>query len=73
YLRSEIKDWEGNQLKDGYVLADGHFCKELQTQSKCEDLWGRTDFAGATWALLRITPNDSVEGFTGGGQVQQEK
>jgi 4-amino-4-deoxy-L-arabinose transferase-like glycosyltransferase len=68
YLHAEIKDWKQDRVEDGYVLANRKYCAQLDTKLNCEDLWGRVDFGGGAWALLRVTPVSSAPGASGSGQ-----
>jgi hypothetical protein len=57
-------------VQDGYVLADGVYCDQLQTQQKCVDLWGMRDFGSGSWALLRLTSGHSADNLSRSGQPQ---
>ena len=70
YLHTELKDWKTNPVQDGYVLSDGAYCDQLQTQQKCVDLWGRRDFSSGSWALLRLTSDHSADSPPRSGQPQ---
>jgi 4-amino-4-deoxy-L-arabinose transferase-like glycosyltransferase len=59
YLHKEVRDWETDPLVDGYVLSNGLYCEQLKTRGRCVDLWGSRDFASGSWALLRITSENS--------------
>ncbi len=61
YLHTELKDWKDYPVQDGYVLSDGVYCDQLQTQQKCVDLWGMRDFSSGGWALLRLTSDHSAD------------
>ena len=69
YLHQEVQDWETERVEDGYVLSDGNYCDQLQTQQRCVDLWGTRDFSSGSWALLRVTSNSSVQGSRSGEHV----
>ncbi len=73
YLHLEIPDWEADRVEDGYVLSDGNYCDRLATQQKCYDLWGMRDFSSGSWALLRVTPDSSVQRSRSGEHVQKEE
>jgi 4-amino-4-deoxy-L-arabinose transferase-like glycosyltransferase len=68
YLHSELTDWRPNPVQDGYILTDGIYCGELQTQQKCVDLWGMRDFSSGSWALLHLTSNHSADSLSDSGQ-----
>jgi 4-amino-4-deoxy-L-arabinose transferase-like glycosyltransferase len=70
YLHTELKEWKTNPVQDGYVLSDGVYCDQLQTQQKCVDLWGRMDFSSGSWALLRLTSNHLAGSPPRSGQPQ---
>ncbi len=73
YLHQEVQDWETERVEDGYVLTDGNTCDRLQTQQGCVDLWVRRDFWSGSWALLRVTPDLSMQGSRGGEHVQKKE
>jgi hypothetical protein len=55
-------------VQDGYVLSDGVYCDQLQTQQKCVDLWGMRHFSSGGWALLRLTSDHSADSHPRSGQ-----
>ncbi len=73
YLHQEVRDWETGRVEDGYVLSDGNYCDQLQTQQRCVDLWGTRDFGSGSWALMRVTSNSSVQGSGCGEHVQKKE
>jgi 4-amino-4-deoxy-L-arabinose transferase-like glycosyltransferase len=68
YLHTELKDWKDYPVQDGYVLSDGVYCDQLQTQQKCVDLWGMRHFSSGGWALLRLTSDHSADSHPRSGQ-----
>jgi len=73
YLHREIPDWETDRVADGYVLSDGSYCDRLATEQECHDLWGMRDFSSGSWALLRVTPDLSVQRSRSGEHVQKKE
>ncbi len=71
YLRREVLDWKENPIKNGFVLTNGISCEELNTRDRCKNLSENAD-QKSNWALLQITPADSLAG-SGGRQPQQKE
>jgi 4-amino-4-deoxy-L-arabinose transferase-like glycosyltransferase len=67
YLHREVPDWTEAPITDGYVLSKFASCDKLKTLDHCEDLGGTRDFV-PSGALLRITPNPSLDRPGGGRQ-----
>ncbi len=67
YLHREVPDWTEAPISDGYVLSKFASCDKLKTLDHCEDLGGTRDFV-PSGALLRITPNASLDRPGGGRQ-----
>jgi hypothetical protein len=73
YLHHEIKDWDTEPVKNGYVLSNGLYCEQLRTNQKCVDVWGKRDFTSGSWALLRVTDDPSVQGISGSGEAHKKE
>jgi len=72
YLHHSVPAWTDDPLRDGYVLARSANCATLRSDDHCSEIWGSQNIPSG-WALLRITPNDSLDRPGGGWETRQEK
>jgi 4-amino-4-deoxy-L-arabinose transferase-like glycosyltransferase len=72
YLHHSVPAWTDDPLRDGYVLARSANCTTLQSHDHCSEIWGSRNMPSG-WALLRITPDHSLERPGGGRQPRQEE
>jgi hypothetical protein len=72
YLHRSVPAWTDDPLRDGYVLARSANCTTLKSHDQCSETWGSRNIPSG-WALLRITPNHSLERPGGGRQPRQEE
>jgi 4-amino-4-deoxy-L-arabinose transferase-like glycosyltransferase len=69
YLRTELKEWDQNPIKDAYVLSGANRCRNLQSKGfQCREV--NLGIHALGWYLSRIVPTDSANRLPHGGQPQ---
>ena len=69
YLHREVLDWSDRPIQNGFVLSNGVPCSQLHTQDGCSRQPDDSLPVG-DWALLTITPADSLDRTQGRRQLQ---
>src|SRR5262249_31371710 len=68
YLHREVIDWSDGPLQNGFVLSNGVSCGQLHTVDACRK--PEDSLPVGDWALLEISPADSLGGTQGRRQLQ---